>query len=102
MKPREFIAVIKSTISEFVKDDVGLLAAGLTYYTFLSVFPLILLGINLASLLLDPEEATNFIFTNVAKVAPGSAQFLSEAAAKAFQNRESAGLMALVGLLILV
>lgn len=101
MKRRELVAVAKATFSELGRDDVSLLAAGLTYYAFFGLFPLILLSITLAGLLVKPEDATNFIFTRVAEIAPGFTRYLSDAADKAFSDRSNAGLLALIGVLAL-
>src|SRR5215210_2165288 len=102
MNRKEFVTVAKQTVKEFDKDDVALLAAGLTYYSFFSVFPLLLLAVTLASLILSRQDATKFIFENVAQAAPGSTALLSDAVDKAFENREGAGWLAAIGLVVLV
>src|SRR5438876_3777218 len=100
MNRKEFVTVAKRTVTEFNKDDIALLAAGLTYYSFFSVFPLLLLSITLASLVFSREDATKFIFENVAQAAPGSITLLSDAVDKAFENRDSAGWVAADGVAI--
>lgn len=101
MNRKEFITVAKQTVKEFDKDDVTQLAASLTYYAFFSIFPLLLLAVTLASLILSRDEAVKFIFENVAQAAPGSSAMLSDAVDKAFENRDSAGWLAAIGLLTL-
>src|SRR5205823_1030381 len=91
-----------NTLKEFGKDDISLLAAGLTYYSFLSLFPLLLLAVTLAGIFLKPEDATKLIFQDVARVTPGATDLLSEAVADAFNNRTNAGLLALAGIALLI
>src|SRR5437773_1002093 len=97
MNLKEVVTVSRSALREFGKDDVSLLAAGLTYYAFFSLFPLLLLAVTLASLILSPEDATKFIFSDVARVTPGATSLLSDAVVKAMENRNNAGLLALIG-----
>jgi membrane protein len=102
MNRKEFLVVSRNTLKEFGKDDISLLAAGLTYYSFLSVFPLLLLAVTLAGIFLKPEDAAKLIFEDVAKVIPGATTLLSEAVDEAFKNRGNAGLLALAGIGLLV
>ncbi len=102
MNGKEFITVARATIKEFGKDDVGDMAASLTYYSFFSIFPMLLLAITLIGVFVKPQDATAFVFDNVTKVAPGSVSLLHDAITRAFENRDSAGWIALVGVVILV
>jgi membrane protein len=101
MNRKELLVVSRNTLKEFDKDDVSLLAAALTYYSFLSLFPLLLLAVTLAGIFLKPEDATKLIFQDVARVIPGATALLSEAVAEAFRNRANAGWLALAGIAIL-
>ena len=101
MNRKEFFTVARQTFKEFGKDDVGLLSAGLTYYAFFSVFPLLLLTVSLANLLLSPEDAMKFVFSTIEQFVPGSAAVLVDAVQNAFDNQESAGWRAIVSLAIL-
>src|SRR5262245_51808939 len=102
MDRKEFVTVIKSTYREYQKDDVSLLAAGLTYFTFLSLFPLLLLATSLLANFLKPQEVTDFIFGYVAQYAPGSTELLQTALNDALKHRSNAGWFALVSIGILV
>jgi len=62
MNRKELFVVATSTFKEIGKDDIGLLAAGLTYYAFLGLFPLLLAAITLVSLFLTPEDAAKLIY----------------------------------------
>jgi membrane protein len=101
MNRKELLVVSRNTLKEFGKDDVSLLAAGLTYYSFLSLFPLLLLAVTLAGIFLKPDDATKLIFQDVAIAAPGATDLLSEAVAEAFNNRHNAGLLALAGIVLI-
>src|SRR2546423_598280 len=102
MNRKEFLVAARSTLREYGKDDVSLLAAGVTYYAFFSLFPLLLLGITLAGIFLKPEDATEFIFGTLSQVmGPGSIQLLQSALTEAFNNRHNAGLLAAIGVVTL-
>lgn len=94
---KELLTITRATIREFDKDDVGNMAAALTYFVFFSVFPLLLLAVTLAGLFLDPDDARAFIFNNVARVTPGSLDLLQSVLNEALKNRENAGWLALIG-----
>ena len=98
MTGKEFFVITRATVREFGKDDVGYMAAALTYYAFFSVFPLLLLAVTLSGLFLNPEDAQLFIFNNVARVAPGSISLFESVLNEALKSRNNAGWLALVGL----
>lgn len=103
MTRREFITVVKATIREYGRNDVGNMAAALTYFSFFSLFPLLIVSITAAALVLGSQaEATSVILDNLGQLLPGSRDLLAEAVAVAFRNRESVGLLAVVSLLLLV
>ncbi|HST05134.1 MAG TPA: YihY/virulence factor BrkB family protein [Chloroflexia bacterium] len=102
MTRKEFITVLKATWREFGRDDVGNMAAALTYYSFFSLFPLLLLSITVVSFWLGRDQAYSLIFDNIVRVLPGSGELLSEAVDAALSTRQNAGILALVGLLTLV
>jgi membrane protein len=102
MNGKELLTVTKATTREFFKDDVAYMAAALTYYSFSSLFPLLVLTITLTGIFVQPEDATEFIFKNVAQVVPGSVQPLQDILSDAFQNRSNAGWYALFGVITLL
>jgi membrane protein len=102
MTRKEFFTVARSTLREFNRDDVSLLAAGVTYFAFLSIFPLLVLAITLAGIFFTPADASEFIFRYAAQYAPGSRQLLAEAMGEAFSNRADAWWLALIGLIALM
>ena len=98
MNGRELLAVAKATFHEFNRADVGFMAAALTYYTFLSLFPLILLGLIVFSAIVDPQAERDFIFGVVEQLIPGAAEWLEDVLGGVLEERESTGWLALVGL----
>ena len=99
---KEFVTIAKLTLHEYNRDDVGLLAAGVSLFAFFSLFPALLLAVTFAGLYMDPADATTFIYTTIAQYAPGSTELLQEALNDAIANRENAGWLALIGLVTLV
>jgi membrane protein len=102
MTRKEFITILKATWREFGRDDVGNMAAALTYYSFFSLFPLLILAVTLVRFWLGGDQARSLIFDNMARVLPGSGQLLSDAVEAALSSRDNAGILALVGVATLV
>jgi membrane protein len=98
MSGKEFVAIGKATITEFGKDDVAYMAAALTYYSFFSLFPLLILAITVAGSFMEPSAATVFIMGNVQRILPGMGESLSDILNDVFKSRENAGILALVGI----
>jgi membrane protein len=59
------VNVVKRSISEYSQDNVANMAAALAFAAFFSIFPLILFLVSLASFLLSPEEARQWVLQNV-------------------------------------
>jgi membrane protein len=99
---KEFITVVRATWREFGRDDVGNMAAALTYYSFFSLFPLLILAVSLVSFWLGDVEARALIFDNLTRILPGSGELLSDAVEAALSSRNNAGLLAVVGIVALM
>lgn len=86
---RLLIEVLKRTAQQFAKDQVGDLAAALTYYAIFSLFPLLLLLVTIASLVFNAEEARRTVLDSVSRFAPGeTAQVLSDTVATVLEKRD--------------
>ncbi len=83
---RSWREVLKRTLSEFRQDDLTLLAAALTYYGVLSLFPALLVLISILGLL--GSSATQPLIDNLAGLAPGPAR---DVVTNAIRNLQSAG-----------
>ncbi|HEX8231077.1 MAG TPA: YihY/virulence factor BrkB family protein [Chloroflexia bacterium] len=102
MDRREFVTVVKATAREFVKDDVGYLAAAVTYYAFFSLFPVVLLGVTVAGLFVKTEDAYIFIVERVGRFAPNMSKFLTDSLEEVILKRDFAGWSALFSSVILL
>src|SRR5213082_112663 len=73
-----WFGVLKRTVSEFREDNLTDLAAALTYFGVLAIFPAIIALVSILGLI--GPSATQPLITNVGKLAPGSVhQILSTA-----------------------
>ncbi|MEY9214057.1 YihY/virulence factor BrkB family protein [Thermobifida halotolerans] len=94
-------ASLKRTVVEFKEDNLTDLAAGLTYYAVLSVFPALLVLVSLLGL--AGQEATNAIVGEVSAVAPEATVDIITGVMQNLQaNQAAAGLFGLVSLALAV
>jgi membrane protein len=90
--------VLKGTFKEFKDDNLTDLAAALTYYGVLAIFPMIVVIVSVLGLI--GNSATQPLITNLGKLAPGPAQqILSSAIRNVSSGRGTAGVLFIVGLL---
>ena len=69
---RSWFGVFKRTFSEFRADNLTDLAAALTYYGVLAIFPAIIALVSIVGLV--GHSATQPLLSNLDKVAPGPAR----------------------------
>src|SRR2546421_1616171 len=97
LKARSWGAVFKRTISEFRADNLTDLAAALTYYGILAIFPAIIALVSILGLV--GHSATQPLITNLGKIAPGSVhQILTGAITNLQHSRGAAGILFIVGI----
>lgn len=95
------VAVLKRARVEFKRDHVTDLAAALTYYGVLSIAPALV--VLVAALGLMGHDATTQVVNQVQHLTPGSsAEFVRTLIDQAQANKKSAGLGAVIGLLIAI
>jgi membrane protein len=82
---RSWRDVLKRTWREFREDDLTLLAAALTYYGVLSLFPAMLVLVSILGLL--GSSATQSLIDNLASLSPGPAR---DVVTNAIHNLQSA------------
>ena len=63
--------IAKKTLREFTKDQCPDLAASLTYYSVLSIFPALLALVSLLGLFGDAQKTTSALLDIVQGIAPG-------------------------------
>ena len=61
MKKRTWLFALKGAVKEFGKDGCTDLAAGLTYYAVLSIFPALLALVSILGLVGKPEQTKQTI-----------------------------------------
>lgn len=91
--------VLKRTLREFNGDHLTDLAAALTYYGVLAIFPMLIVIVSLLGLL--GNSVTQSLINNLGAVAPGAARTIFTNAIKNIQSHQgAAGLAFIIGLLV--
>lgn len=89
--------VLRRTIKEFKADNLTDLAAALTYYGVLAIFPMIIVIVSVLGLI--GQSATQPLINNLGKVAPGPAkQIFTSAIHNVQSGKGTAGVLFIVGL----
>jgi len=81
------------------KDYVGIMAAGLAYYAFLSLFPLIVGLISILGFLLPSEEIYEVIFNFLERNVPVSTDFIESNIRSIVNLRGTLGIISIFGLI---
>jgi membrane protein len=90
-------AVLKRTVKEYKADNLPDLAAALTYYAVLAIFPMLIVLVSILGLI--GNSVTQPLIDNLGKVAPGAAKQIFTSAIQNIQsNQGAAGVLAIVGL----
>ena len=93
--------ILKRTVSEFREDNMPDWAAALTYYGLLSLFPALIALISLVGLFGDPRTITDQLTQIVSDIGPDTAaDTFSGPIESITENRETSGILLVVGLLI--
>ncbi|NUO61664.1 MAG: YihY/virulence factor BrkB family protein [Hamadaea sp.] len=96
---RAWVRVFRRTVAEFVSDDLGDMAAALTYYGILSIFPGLLVLVAGVGLLGDSTATA--VETNIRELTPGPAQqIIADSIDNLRESRQTAGVLAVAGLVI--
>jgi membrane protein len=101
LKGRSWLGVLKRTVAEFRDDNLTDLAAALTYYGVLAIFPALIVLISILGLV--GHSATQPLIDNLDKLVAGPArQIFTNAITNIEHSRGSAGLAFVVGLAVAV
>jgi membrane protein len=93
---RSWGGVLRRTFREFQEDQLTDLAAALTYYGILAIFPALIALVSILGLI--GHSATQPLIDNLGKVAPGAAQQIFTSAIKGLQHgRGTAGVVFILG-----
>ena len=91
--------VLKRTMREFNGDHLTDLAAALTYYGVLAIFPMLIVIVSVLGLL--GHSVTQSLIDNLGAVAPGAARTIFTNAIKNIQSHQgAAGIAFIVGLVL--
>ncbi len=91
--------VLKRTVREFRDDDLTDLAAALTYYGVLSLFPALIFLVSILGLV--GQSATQPLLDNLSELAPGPANdIVSGAVRQIAANQGAAGFVFVLGLAV--
>lgn len=91
--------IAKKTLREFTKDQCPDLAAGLTYYAVLSLFPALLALVSLLGLFGDPQKTTNALLEIVRGFAPAETVNTISGPVSELTSAPAAGFTLVIGLL---
>jgi membrane protein len=91
--------VLKRTVREFQADNLTDLAAALTYYGVLAIFPMLIVIVSVLGLI--GKSVTTPLLNNLGQVAPGAAKTIFTNAITNIQTHQStAGVLFIVGLVV--
>ena len=90
--------IAKKTLREFSKDQCPDLAASLTYYAVLSLFPAILALVSLIGIFGDPQKTTDALLQIVSGFAPAETVNTVSGTVSELANAPAAGLTLVLGL----
>ena len=94
---RAWPAVLRRTLKEYKADNLPDLAAALTYYGVLAIFPMLIVLVSVLGLI--GNSVTQPLIDNLGKVAPGAAkQIFTSAITNIQKNQGTAGVLVIVGL----
>lgn len=88
--------IVKRTVKEFRDDDLTDVAAGLTYYAVLAIFPALIALVSILGLIGD--SAIQPLTENIEALTPGPAQEILLGAIEQISSSRAAGLALILGL----
>ncbi|MBT2538364.1 YihY/virulence factor BrkB family protein [Arthrobacter sp. ISL-69] len=91
--------IAKKTLREFTKDQCGDLAAALTYYGVLSMFPALLALVSLLGIFGQAEKTTAAMLEIVQGIAPGAALDVIKQPIQELASSSTAGFTLILGIL---
>ncbi len=93
------VKLLIRTVQEMTTDDSTHMAAGVAYYAFLSLFPLLLGATVILSFFVDPQNVESSISTFSDQYIPGSTDLVVANVEAVLRLRGAIGLVAMLGLL---
>ena len=96
----KIVVLLKRTIQEFTTDNCPLLAAAVSYYLLLSIFPFLLGIISLSSFFVDKPALQEQIFQAFKYLIPVSQDFILNITNSVINERGTIGIIAVILLLV--
>jgi membrane protein len=94
-----FAIMIKQSVHEFLTDNCTHLAAAISYYLLLSLFPLLLAAISILSFLSRDPDIEAKVTQTIAEIMPVSGEFVSATIKQVSLGAGAAGAIATLGLI---
>jgi len=91
--------ILRIALYTFGESNATQAAAGMAYYAFFSIFPLLLFLIVGASYVLEVQSAYEFIMNNVYRVLPAAQRLIDVNLQEVLKSRGAVGLVGLIGFL---
>jgi membrane protein len=96
----KIVVLLKKTVQEFTTDNCPLLAAAISYYLLLSMFPFLLAVTSLSSFFIDKPALQEQIFQAFTYLIPVSQDFILNAVNSVIDERGAIGIISIILLLI--
>jgi membrane protein len=93
------IKILRIAIFRFGGSDASLTAAGMSYYAFFSIFPLLLALVVGLSYILEKQTAYDYVIQNVFLVLPSAKELIDSNIQQVLNSRGELGLISLMGFL---
>ncbi|GGF41300.1 YihY/virulence factor BrkB family protein [Subtercola lobariae] len=94
--------VLRKTLREFGKDQCSDIAAGLTYYAVLSIFPALLALVSILGVIGQGQQAIDSLTDTLSGVAPASTLDTIRGPLEQFASSPAAGFALIVGILVAI
>ncbi|MBC8275091.1 MAG: YihY/virulence factor BrkB family protein [Chloroflexi bacterium] len=96
----KIVILLKKTVQEFTTDNCPLLAAAISYYLLLSIFPFLLGIISLSSFFIDAPALQEQIFQAFKYLIPVSQDFILNVINSVIDERGAIGIISIILLLV--
>ncbi|WP_201276601.1 YihY/virulence factor BrkB family protein [Marisediminicola senii] len=102
MEGRSWKYILRKTMREFSADQCTDLAAALTYYAVLAIFPALIAIISLLGVVGDPQTTTNTLLQVISDIAPGGAADVLRGPIESFAGSPAAGFALVSGIVLAI
>jgi len=102
VRKRSWVYVLKKSFREFLSDQCTDIAASLTYYAVLALFPALIALVSLLGVIGQGKQATDALLDIVGQVAPGDAVNVIRGPVEGFANSPAAGFALVSGIVLAI